>query len=296
MRRCLVIIASVFALGACESTNRIPAGAVQETIDAEMRRAAQGREAPAQPEAVSQALLPPLTVEMPGPVKPLEPRFDLAVNNAPAHQIFMALVSGTRYSMLVHPDIKEPISINLKDVTLTEALEAIREIYGYEYKIQGTRIYIEPRLIFFVNTNESRPLFLSYTFTTQKRAQFRDNFYGREQRHELALNARFLGNTRVEFRGTLIREFLMDHTPFQVRRLFLTRVARQFTPKLRTRILGQVSNDRRGQDFNVNSIVAYDFTARSALILGYNYQRRAPGRPGDLGNEFFVKFSYLFQF
>ena len=117
---------------------------VQQTIDSELRRAAQGRETPPQPDAVTQALLPPLTVELPGPSRPLEPRFDLSVNNAPANQIFMALVSGTRYSMLVHPDIKEPISINLKDVTLLEALEAIREVYGYEYKIQGTRIYIEP--------------------------------------------------------------------------------------------------------------------------------------------------------
>lgn len=159
-----------------------------------------------------------------------------------------------------------------------------------------TRIYIEPRVRFFLNTNESRPLFLSYTFTVQKRAQFRDNFYGREQRHDLTLIARFLGNTRVQFTAAYVREFLLDHTPFQDRRLFITRLARQFTPKLRTRILGQVSNDRLGQNFNVNSIVAYDFTARSALIAGYNYQRRSPSRPGDLGNELFIKLSYLFQF
>ena len=56
----------------------------------------------------------------------------------------MALVSGTRYSMLVHPDVKETLSVNLKDVTMNEALEAIRELYGYEYKIQGTRIYVQP--------------------------------------------------------------------------------------------------------------------------------------------------------
>jgi MSHA biogenesis protein MshL len=68
----------------------------------------------------------------------------LVVNHAPANQVFMALVSGTRYSMLVHPDIKETISINLNDVTLHEALEAIRELYGYEYKIQDTRVYIQP--------------------------------------------------------------------------------------------------------------------------------------------------------
>ncbi|MGZ5159980.1 MAG: secretin N-terminal domain-containing protein [Burkholderiales bacterium] len=139
----MTILLAAGALCACQPM-RIPPGAVQGNIDAELKRAAQAPVAPATPQAVSQALLPPLTVEMPSSTKPVEPHFDLAVNNAPANQVFMALVSGTRYSMLVHPDIKESVSINLKDVTLAEALEALREVYGYEYRIQGTRIYIEP--------------------------------------------------------------------------------------------------------------------------------------------------------
>jgi len=32
-----------------------------------------------------------------------EPRFDLVVNGAPAQQVFMSIVSGTRYSMVVNP-------------------------------------------------------------------------------------------------------------------------------------------------------------------------------------------------
>lgn len=143
MRYRATILLAAGALSACQPM-RIPPGAVQGNIDAELKRAAQAPVAPATPQAVSQALLPPLTVEMPSSAKPVEPHFDLAVNNAPANQVFMALVSGTRYSMLVHPDIKESVSINLKDVTLAEALEALREVYGYEYRIQGTRIYIEP--------------------------------------------------------------------------------------------------------------------------------------------------------
>jgi MSHA biogenesis protein MshL len=98
-----------------------------------------------QPDAVSRALLPPIVVEMPkADGKPVEPRFDLSVNNAAASEVFMAIVSGTRYSMIVHPSIKERVSVNLKDVTVKEALDTMREIYGYEYRIQGTRIIIEP--------------------------------------------------------------------------------------------------------------------------------------------------------
>jgi MSHA biogenesis protein MshL len=140
----VLIVLVALSLAACESF-RTRTTDVRDRIDKDIQQAADARAKPAQPDAVSQALLPPLTVEMPRPdVRPVEPRFDLAVNNAPANQVFMALVSGTRYSMLVHPDIKEAISVNLKNVTLNEALEAIRELYGYEYKVQGTRIYLQP--------------------------------------------------------------------------------------------------------------------------------------------------------
>ena len=97
-----------------------------------------------QPNAVREALLPPLRGEMPkvrgGPV---EPRFDLVVNSAPARQVFMSIVAGTRYSMIVNPAVGGTLSLNLKDVTVREALEAIREVYGYEFRADGTRIYVE---------------------------------------------------------------------------------------------------------------------------------------------------------
>ena len=92
-----------------------------------------------------QALLPPIVVEMPKvDGQGVEPRFDLSVNGAPAHEVFMAIVAGTRYSMIVHPSIQERISVNLKEVTVAEALDTVREMYGYEYKLQGTRILIQP--------------------------------------------------------------------------------------------------------------------------------------------------------
>ena len=144
MSNILLIALLALSLTACESF-RTKNTDVRDQLERDLKQAAEARARATQPDAVSQALLPPLTVEMPkAGARPVEPRFDLAVNNAPANQVFMALVSGTRYSMLVHPDIKETISVNLKDVTLNEALEAIRELYGYEYKIQGTRIYIQP--------------------------------------------------------------------------------------------------------------------------------------------------------
>jgi MSHA biogenesis protein MshL len=94
---------------------------------------------------VDQALLPPLRMEMPAVAgRPIEPRFDLSVNSAPAGQVFMSLVSGTRYSMLIHPGVTGTITVSLKDVTLQEALDSIRDLYGYEHRIDGSRILIQP--------------------------------------------------------------------------------------------------------------------------------------------------------
>jgi MSHA biogenesis protein MshL len=113
-------------------------------INAELATAAAAQVKPAPQGAVNAALLPPLNIEMPKVSKPPEQRFDLVVNDAPATQVFLGIVSGTRYSMLVHPEVSGTISVNLKNVTVFEALDAIRELYGYDYKVDGTRIFIQP--------------------------------------------------------------------------------------------------------------------------------------------------------
>lgn len=98
------------------------------------------------PAEINDALLPPLKIEMPkASSKQLEPRFDLVINSAPANQVLMGVVSGTRYSMLVRQDVTGTISVNLKDVTVFEALDSLRDLYGYEYRVEGTRIFVEPQ-------------------------------------------------------------------------------------------------------------------------------------------------------
>lgn len=107
-------------------------------------------------QAINEALLPPLQIEVPRSARTVEPRFDLSVNNAPAGQVFMALVSGTRYSMLLPPDLAGNVTVNLKDVTVRESLETMRDLYGYDFRVQGTRITIIP------NTLQTRLFQVSY--------------------------------------------------------------------------------------------------------------------------------------
>jgi MSHA biogenesis protein MshL len=137
------LVTALIVAGCAQEPMRTPQHVDKQMIG-ELDKGEQ-RAKPKEPYAVSQALLPPLRMALPrAQGKPIEARFDLNVNNAPAREVFLSIVSGTRYSMLVSPDVSGTISVNLKDVSLTEALEAIREIYGYEYKIDGSRIYIKP--------------------------------------------------------------------------------------------------------------------------------------------------------
>ena len=134
----------VFAL-ACAGCNTpvIKPDDTLERVKSEILKAAEPRAAPPQPDAVRQALLPPMVVDSPGASAPSEPRFNLVVNNLPVNQVLMAMVSDTRYSMLAHPEVRDPITLNLKDVTIREVLDTLRELYGYDYKIQGTRIFVQ---------------------------------------------------------------------------------------------------------------------------------------------------------
>jgi MSHA biogenesis protein MshL len=99
---------------------------------------------PSQPDAVSRALLPPLEAILPKAREPLEPRFSVNFNQVAAGQFFSAIVVGTRFSALLDPEVAGLISANLKDVTLFEALDAVRDLYGYDYVVEGTKIYIRP--------------------------------------------------------------------------------------------------------------------------------------------------------
>lgn len=143
MQRWMTIAMITVVTGCADLPQQRP-NLAQDAINKELERAATERK-PVTESAVSRALLPPLVVEMPrADAQKPETRFDLSVSNAPAAQVFMAIVSGTPYSMVLHPDVKGDISVNLKDVTVTEALNTLRDLYGFDYNAQGNRIVVLP--------------------------------------------------------------------------------------------------------------------------------------------------------
>ena len=142
MKRIAILLCVLSVAGCAGSGSR---QSVKNQIDKELDAAVKVETTPSKQEEVNNALLPPLAV--PGrktDETPAETKFDLVVSNTPAQQVFLAIVSGTRYSMLLHPEVSGSISLNLKDVTVFDALETIHQMYGYEYRVDGTRIYIQP--------------------------------------------------------------------------------------------------------------------------------------------------------
>jgi MSHA biogenesis protein MshL len=158
------------ALCGCSSLYPPPDLSAQNRISEALKAAALApdrRAAALGPSVVGNALLPPLRAGIPKTSsRQLEPRFDLVVTDAPMNEVLMAIVSGTRYSILVKPKTApvsplasagapanvghlgglrapERLTVSLKDTTVFEALDAIREIYGYEYTQDGSRIYVQ---------------------------------------------------------------------------------------------------------------------------------------------------------
>ncbi|MBS1235678.1 MAG: mshL [Proteobacteria bacterium] len=131
----LVYSAVTLLLAACQTTT--PRGSeTLSRIDATLKDEAARSPAAAvtPPSAVSTALMPPLKVDMTGSGAPVEQRFDITVTHAQAREFFMSLVEGTPFNMVVHPEVSGEISLTLKNVTISEVMEAVRDVYGYEYQ------------------------------------------------------------------------------------------------------------------------------------------------------------------
>lgn len=140
------IVLAVLMLSGCASPFFAKEGQQgKAAINAELAVAASSQPAPTgtgAPAAVQQAVMDAVRDTPASKPVSTEPRFNLTVNNARASEVFMGMVTGTPYSMLVHPDVSGTLTLNLKNVTVPEAMEAVRALYGYDYEVQGKRIIV----------------------------------------------------------------------------------------------------------------------------------------------------------
>ena len=128
-------MAAAFLAGCMTPRGEATRLAIDEALDA----ASRPHSAPADVEA---ALLPDVGVELPDASG--EERFDVDTDSTPARTFFMALVEGTPYNMVVHPNVAGRISLSMKGVTVSEVLGVINEVYGYAYRETPTGFVVLP--------------------------------------------------------------------------------------------------------------------------------------------------------
>ncbi len=94
------------------------------------------------PKSVQSELLqlnrPPQAISMP------EPRLRIAAHDVDAVEFFGSLFKGSRYSVAVHPGVAGQISVELKDVTLTEVLAVVGDMYGFDVQRKGNVFHVYP--------------------------------------------------------------------------------------------------------------------------------------------------------
>ena len=129
---------STLLLNACQSVPpkaRAP-GPVSEAIETSKQVQTPP---PAPPKAVIDSLIPDAPI-----IAVNEPRFDVNVSEAEAAKFFAGLVNGTVYNIAVRPEVKGNISLSLRNVSVPEVMEIVRDVYGYEYDRKGNLFTVHP--------------------------------------------------------------------------------------------------------------------------------------------------------
>jgi len=109
------------------------------------------------PSSVTAQIMPTASALSGAKDQGLSVRFDVSVNNVTAKEFFNGIAQGSNCSLVLSPDVKGNITLNLKQVTLPEVLDAVSSLYGYRYektsygyniysKELETRIFIVDRL------------------------------------------------------------------------------------------------------------------------------------------------------
>lgn len=133
MKYIILLFSIVLILVAC-------AQSPTETVvaDAISQAASESQQRPVNtvPNVVKDALLNPSPLPKPF-VKESDKRFDISVNNVAASLFFSNLMAATDSNIIIHPDIEGDITLNLKQVSVNELLNVVRDVYGYAYKYEN---------------------------------------------------------------------------------------------------------------------------------------------------------------
>jgi len=179
----------------------------------------------------------------------------------------------------------------------------------------STKVYANPKVFFELKSNNNRAIWFDLALSNRFHfVNFPFYFHGRTRNWSGSFNAKLGQNFRTSLLAFLFQERFENGDKFQDRGSLAWRLSGNFTRKWQGRVLLQYSSaidpnrfvyvpekNNYASEFTqkriaVNSVIAYDFNARSALFVGYNTDSYSPEDPLHRGKEFFVKLSYLFSY
>lgn len=138
------VILSLFILTACQEQT-VRQDVVDRVEDVVNKSVSDNANQDSVPDNVANTLLPTIDLDIANvPEINDEDKFDISVNAVPADQFFLSLVDGTDYNMVIHPEVSGTITLNLRNVTIPEVLEAARDVYGFEFISTGYGFQVLP--------------------------------------------------------------------------------------------------------------------------------------------------------
>jgi MSHA biogenesis protein MshL len=145
-----ILLAGIFLLSSC-AINPPKTSNTEDQIDKALQSSVYANKAIDKqqqwqlPKYVDRELTPDYSAKIPSAGKGPQQRFDIAVKDVPARDFFMGLVKDAKESMMVNPKVAGKISLTLKNVTVPQVLDAVRDAYGYEYQETSYGYAIFPR-------------------------------------------------------------------------------------------------------------------------------------------------------
>jgi len=140
----LNVILSMFILTACQDQT-VRQDVVDSMENVVNKSVSDNANQDSVPDSVANSLIPTIDLDIANvPEINDEERFDISVNAVAADQFFLSLVDGTDYNMVIHPEVTGSVTLNLRNVTIPEVLEAARDVYGFEFISTGYGFQVLP--------------------------------------------------------------------------------------------------------------------------------------------------------
>ncbi len=97
---------------------------------------------PVPTQASSQEPLPELIVTEIEKEREPERVYSFTLRDADIHEVMLSISKQTSYNIVVHPDVQGSVTLDLKNVTLTDALDTLTDLLGLTYKVKRNLIRV----------------------------------------------------------------------------------------------------------------------------------------------------------